>query len=57
MIVFWKRIKKFRWAIAFKNNQHRETRSSLAAAAQASMKADGNKKADGDKNLSLVDAQ
>ena len=49
MIVFWKRI-KFRWATAFKNNQHRETRSSLAEAAQASMKADE------DKNLSLVDA-
>ena len=42
---FWERV-KYRWASAFKFNLHNITRSSLAEAAQVSMKV----------NISLVDA-
>ena len=49
MIKFWNNC-KYRWASAYKNNLHNSTRSSLAEAAQSSMKAGG------EKNLSLVDS-
>ena len=49
MLRFWDSA-RYRWASAFKKNLHNCTRSSLAEAAQASMKAGG------EKNLSLVDA-
>ena len=49
MLRFWENV-KYRWVAAFKSNMHQCARSSLAEAAQASMKAGG------EKNLSLVDA-
>ena len=49
MINFWDNV-KYRWVTAFKFNTHQVSRSSLAEAAQASMKAGG------EKNVSLVDA-